>query len=143
MSKIPHSIFFSSFSLDLEFVYSCWSCFVLLCNIVRLTLPCEINHLVGLFWLISVEKMPLAYVVISNAVDCVCFFFLRRCRVGGPSNLPRAIWISMPLITVIYVFANVAYFTVLSAPQLLQSNAVAVVSTADRCHLTSSDNYVT
>jgi len=45
------------------------------------------------------------------------------------SNLPRAIWISIPLITVIYVFANVAYFTVLSAPQLLQSNAVAVVST--------------
>jgi len=45
------------------------------------------------------------------------------------SNLPRAIWISMPLITFIYVFANVAYFTVLSASQLLQSNAVAVVST--------------
>lgn len=40
--------------------------------------------------------------------------------------MPRAIWISMPLITVIYVFANVAYFTVLSLPQLLQSNAVAV-----------------
>jgi len=35
----------------------------------------------------------------------------------------------MPLITFIYVFANVAYFTVLSASQLLQSNAVAVVST--------------
>jgi len=37
----------------------------------------------------------------------------------------------MPLITLIYVFANVAYFTVLSAPQLLQSNAVAVVSSCN------------
>ena len=43
-------------------------------------------------------------------------------------NLPLAIWISIPLITFIYVFANVAYFTVLTVPQLLQSNAVAVVS---------------
>jgi len=47
---------------------------------------------------------------------------------AGCRNLPRAIWISLPLITIIYVFANIAYFTVLSASQLLQSNAVAVVS---------------
>jgi len=52
----------------------------------------------------------------------------RSCCVNIVRNLPRAIWISIPLITIIYVFANVAYFTVLSAPQLLQSNAVAVVS---------------
>jgi len=43
-------------------------------------------------------------------------------------NLPRTIWISIPLITVIYLLVNVAYFSVLSVPQLLQSNAVAVVS---------------
>jgi L-type amino acid transporter 5 len=40
--------------------------------------------------------------------------------------LPRAIYISLPLITIIYVLANIAYFTVLSAQQMLSSNAVAV-----------------
>ncbi len=34
----------------------------------------------------------------------------------------------MPLVTTVYVLANVAYFTVLSPAELLESNAVAVVS---------------
>ena len=33
----------------------------------------------------------------------------------------------MPLVTIVYVLANVAYFAVLSPRQLLDSNAVAVV----------------
>jgi len=41
-------------------------------------------------------------------------------------NLPRAIYTSLPLITAIYVLANVAYFAVLSPTELLSSNAVAV-----------------
>lgn len=41
-------------------------------------------------------------------------------------NLPRAICISMPVVTVIYVIANVAYFSVLSSDEILSSNAVAV-----------------
>jgi len=57
-----------------------------------------------------------------------------HCMMCCDRNLPRAICISIPLITVIYVFANVAYFTVLSVPQLLQSNAVAVVRCYCRCH---------
>ena len=44
--------------------------------------------------------------------------------------MPRAIWISIPLVTIIYVLANVAYFSVLSAQEMLDSNAVAVVSPA-------------
>lgn len=41
-------------------------------------------------------------------------------------TLPRAIWISIPLITVLYLMANVAFMAVLPAAELLQSPAVAV-----------------
>lgn len=45
------------------------------------------------------------------------------------SNLPRAIWIAMPLVTCIYVLVNLAYFAVVSRSEMLASVAVAVVST--------------
>ncbi|XP_051989989.1 large neutral amino acids transporter small subunit 2-like [Xyrauchen texanus] len=41
-------------------------------------------------------------------------------------NLPFAIFISIPLVTFIYVFANIAYVTAMSPQELLASNAVAV-----------------
>jgi len=43
-------------------------------------------------------------------------------------NLPRAILISMPLVTVVYLMANIAYFASMSPTELLASDAVAVVS---------------
>ncbi|XP_038046669.1 Y+L amino acid transporter 2-like isoform X2 [Patiria miniata] len=41
-------------------------------------------------------------------------------------NLPRAIYITMAIVTVFYVLANVAYFTAMSPTELLASDAVAV-----------------
>ncbi|XP_011370158.1 B(0,+)-type amino acid transporter 1 [Pteropus medius] len=41
-------------------------------------------------------------------------------------NLPLAIIIGIPLVTVCYILMNVSYFTVMSATELLQSQAVAV-----------------
>ncbi|XP_074598477.1 Y+L amino acid transporter 2-like [Brevipalpus obovatus] len=41
-------------------------------------------------------------------------------------NLPRAIYISLPFVTIIYVLANVAYFVVLTRQEILATAAVAV-----------------
>ena len=43
-------------------------------------------------------------------------------------NLPRAIMIGVPLVTVCYVLMNISYFTVMSKQELLLSAAVASVS---------------
>ena len=41
-------------------------------------------------------------------------------------NLPRAIAISCILVTVVYVLTNIAFYTTLSVPEVLGSEAVAV-----------------
>lgn len=42
-------------------------------------------------------------------------------------DMPRAIYISIPLVTVIYVLANVAYCAILSPEEIKGSNAVAMI----------------
>lgn len=41
-------------------------------------------------------------------------------------NLPRAIYISLPLVTAIYVLANLSYLAVLTPQQMIASEAIAV-----------------
>lgn len=43
-------------------------------------------------------------------------------------NLPRAIYIGMPIVTIIYVLTNLAYFAVIPGDEMKASLAVAVVS---------------
>lgn len=43
-------------------------------------------------------------------------------------NLPRAIYVSLPLVTIIYVLANMAYCAVLTSQQMIASDAIAVVN---------------
>ncbi|XP_071957373.1 b(0,+)-type amino acid transporter 1-like isoform X2 [Antedon mediterranea] len=42
------------------------------------------------------------------------------------TNLPRAIMIGIPLVTILYLLVNISYFTVMSPDELLASGAVAV-----------------
>lgn len=50
-------------------------------------------------------------------------------------NLPRAVLIALPLVTICYTLVNVAYLSILTPAEVLSSNAVAV-SVAERVHPT-------
>ena len=43
-------------------------------------------------------------------------------------DLPKAIAISIVLVTVVYALTNIAFYTTLSVPEVLGSEAVAAVS---------------
>ena len=52
----------------------------------------------------------------TNLVDVVC------------RNLPRSIIIGIPLVTLCYFLINISYLAVMSAAEMVESEAVAVVS---------------
>ncbi|XP_055942450.1 Y+L amino acid transporter 2-like [Argiope bruennichi] len=55
-----------------------------------------------------------------------CITFITEELKDPTKNLPRTIFGSLALVTVIYIMANVAYFAVLTPYEMLASNAVAV-----------------
>ena len=55
-------------------------------------------------------------------------------------DLPRAIMISCVTVTIVYVTTNIAFYTTLNVPEVLGSEAVAVVSTSHSSSLIRSFN---
>ncbi|XP_026340078.2 asc-type amino acid transporter 1 [Ursus arctos] len=80
------------------------------------------------FWMTpSVGHLALAFLQGSFAFSGWNFLnYVTEELVDPRKNLPRAIVISIPLVTSVYTFTNIAYFTAMSPQELLASNAVAV-----------------
>uniref|UniRef100_H3APS3 Solute carrier family 7 member 10 n=1 Tax=Latimeria chalumnae TaxID=7897 RepID=H3APS3_LATCH len=75
----------------------------------------------------SVGQVALAFLQGSFAFSGWNFLnYVTEELVDPRRNLPRAIFISIPLVTFVYAFTNIAYFTAMSPQELLSSNAVAV-----------------
>ena len=55
-----------------------------------------------------------------------CLNYMNEEIKNPKKNLPYAIYIALPLITVIYIMVNVAYLTVLTSDEMTESNAVAI-----------------
>ncbi|XP_007244333.3 asc-type amino acid transporter 1 [Astyanax mexicanus] len=75
----------------------------------------------------SVGQIALAFLQASFAFSGWNFLNYVTEEVVDPRrNLPRAIYISIPLVTCVYTLTNIAYFSSMSPEELLSSNAVAV-----------------
>uniref|UniRef100_A0A1A7WB74 Solute carrier family 7 (Neutral amino acid transporter light chain, asc system), member 10 n=2 Tax=Iconisemion striatum TaxID=60296 RepID=A0A1A7WB74_9TELE len=75
----------------------------------------------------SVGQIALAFLQASFAFSGWNFLNYVTEEVVEPRrNLPRAIYISIPLVTFVYTLTNIAYFSSMLPEELLSSNAVAV-----------------
>ncbi|KAJ3597125.1 hypothetical protein NHX12_003525 [Muraenolepis orangiensis] len=75
----------------------------------------------------SVGQVALAFLQASFAFSGWNFLNYVTEEVVDPQrNLPRAIYISVPVVTLVYTLTNIAYFSSMTSEELLASNAVAV-----------------
>uniref|UniRef100_A0A671TNA2 Solute carrier family 7 member 10a n=1 Tax=Sparus aurata TaxID=8175 RepID=A0A671TNA2_SPAAU len=75
----------------------------------------------------SVGQIALAFLQASFAYSGWNFLNYVTEEVVEPrKNLPRAIYVSIPLVTLVYTMTNIAYFSSMTPEELLASNAVAV-----------------
>ncbi|KAJ4947165.1 hypothetical protein JOQ06_009206 [Pogonophryne albipinna] len=75
----------------------------------------------------SVGQIALAFLQASFAYSGWNFLnYVTEEIVEPRKNLPRAIYISIPLVTLVYTLTNIAYFSSMTPEELLASNAVAV-----------------
>ncbi|XP_022069736.1 LOW QUALITY PROTEIN: solute carrier family 7 member 10a [Acanthochromis polyacanthus] len=75
----------------------------------------------------SVGQIALAFLQASFAYSGWNFLNYVTEEVVEPrKNLPRAIYVSIPLVTLVYTMTNIAYFSSMTPQELLASNAVAV-----------------
>ncbi|KAL4642177.1 asc-type amino acid transporter 1 [Arapaima gigas] len=76
---------------------------------------------------VSVGQVALAFLQASFAFSGWNFLNYVTEEVVEPRrNIPRAIYISIPLVTLVYTLTNIAYFSSMTPEELLASNAVAV-----------------
>ncbi|XP_034247810.1 Y+L amino acid transporter 2-like [Thrips palmi] len=107
---------------------------VIVAGIIYLLLPGGTSNFNNMFegTSTSVSKVSVAfYAGIFSYSGWNYLNFMTEELVNPYVNLPRAIYISLPVVTFVYVLANVAYLAVLPSSEMMSSTAIAV-SFADR-----------
>uniref|UniRef100_A0A8C6YAZ9 Cystine/glutamate transporter n=1 Tax=Naja naja TaxID=35670 RepID=A0A8C6YAZ9_NAJNA len=78
---------------------------------------------------LTLEKLPLAFYSGMFAYGGWFYInFVTEEIVNPKKNIPRAVIVSLIVVTVCYVLTNVSYYAVLTPQEILSSDAVAVVS---------------
>jgi hypothetical protein len=74
-----------------------------------------------------VRYLPILFIFSSPFLNLISKYLF--CR-----NVPRSIVISIPLVTVCYVLINISYLAVMTSAEMIESEAVAIVSIPTDSH---------